>query len=60
MKELTLMQKLKSKWLKMLKAYAKKKIARGKKLEQKVIDLELKLHDEIHGYNRKTGMEDVK
>lgn len=37
--------KIKKTWLKMLKAYAKGKMDKAKRLEQKVIKLELQLKD---------------
>lgn len=37
--------KLKKAWLKMLKAYAKGKLEKAQRLEQKVIQLELELSD---------------
>lgn len=59
-KKLKLTQKLKKTYLKCLKKYAQKKIAKGKKLHQKCLEMELDLFAEIHGYGKKTGLEDVK
>ena len=41
--------KLKKTWLKMLKAYAKGKMEKAKKLEQKVIQLELEIAQDAKG-----------
>ena len=45
-KLLELELKLKKVWMKMLKAYAKGKIEKGYKLEDKAIQLELKIKDQ--------------